>query len=143
MLKGDCTVELMMEGGFCLLLISAHLPILTQALQAGHLNHVKELDIWECNYQPSHLRPLLEAFKISKGKLEAVTFEVPDDLTTRRAMHELLSSPVCSELRKLEMTPNVDTDVHKSAIRFVTHCVPSERGPGRLAVLARIGLGMD
>ena len=101
---------------------SAHLPILTQALQAGHLNHGKELDIWECNY---HSRSLLEAFKISKGKLEAVTFEVPDDLTTRRAMHELLSSPVCSERSKLEMTPNVGTDEHKSAIRFVSEYLRS------------------
>jgi len=89
---------------------SAHLSILTRAVRAGHLNRVKGLAIWMCHDRPSHLRSLLEAFKTSKGKLEAVTFEVPDDLTTRRAMRELLSSPVCSELRKLGMLPNVYTN---------------------------------
>lgn len=76
---------------------SADIPILTRAVRAGHLNRVKELEIWECNDRPSHLQSLLGALMAREGKLEAVILQsnAPDDLQTRRAMHELLSSPVC------------------------------------------------
>ena len=50
-----------------------------------------------------------------------------------------LSSPVCSELRKLEMTPNVDTDGHNSAIRFVSDYLWSA-GPGGWPFLRELDL---
>ena len=63
---------------------SAHLPILTQALQAGHLNRVKELDTFDYNDEPLHFRSFLEAFKNREEKLEAVILQstLPDDLPT-------------------------------------------------------------
>jgi hypothetical protein len=101
---------------------SAHLPILTRAVRAGHLNCVKELDTFSYNDDSLLFRSFLEAFKTREGKLETVILgaNVPDDLPTRRAMLELLSSPVCSGLRKLEMKPNYETIDFNSAISFVS-----------------------
>jgi hypothetical protein len=62
------------------------LPILTRAIRAGNLNRVKELETWECNDHPSHLRSFLEALRAREGKLEAVQLQLnaPDDLPIRR-----------------------------------------------------------
>jgi hypothetical protein len=74
-----------------------------EALQAGHLTRVKELEVFSFDNEPLPLQTLLEAFKTYQGKLEAFNFmnKSPSHQATRQAIQELMLSPVCSDLRKL------------------------------------------
>lgn len=99
------------------------LSFIIEAVRAGHLTRIKELQIESCNDQPLQLRSLLEAFLAHETKLEAVAVELEtnrsDDLITRDLMHQLLASPVCSNLHKLHVWP-ADKDEASSAMLFVS-----------------------
>lgn len=106
-----------------------------RALRAGHLTHVKELQIEYCNDKPGGLRSLLEAFKAHEGKLEALELEIhrTGDLVTRALMHEFLSSPVCSNLYKLRLRP-CDNDTSSSAMVFMSEYLRNGRAGGRASL---------
>jgi hypothetical protein len=73
------------------------LSIIVEAVQAGHLKGVKDLDLTGHNRQPlSPLRSLLEAFNVQNMKLEAIESDInrSSDKFSRYLLRELISSPV-------------------------------------------------
>lgn len=81
---------------------SLELAIINDAVRAGHLTHIKRLMIYGCKDEPLRLLSLLEAFTDREEKLEALYLHINTSLT-QGAMHNLLCSPICSSLRKLQV----------------------------------------
>ena len=92
---------------------------LVKDVEAGHLNRVKELGFFLSDVRdPGDVYSLLRAFQGREEKLEVlhVTLQYQDDHDFQHSYHELLSSPACSDLRKLVVHPRID----ESSMQFVS-----------------------
>lgn len=86
-------------------------PNLVKSIEAGHLDRVKELRFCLSDVRdPSDVYSLLRAFQGREEKLDVlhVTLHNQDDHDFQLSYHELLSSPACSDLRKLVVSPRED-----------------------------------